>query len=360
MPALTAGIIRRQIEGGRWRDWLPGERRLAQELRVSRGTVRAALAILAAGQSVRAVSSRGHRVASRRRRRDQGEGRTVIGLLSPEPIETRRPYFALLLAHLREAVAARGWTLQRHSGESFFGAQAAAHLERLVNQSSCAAWMLFHSTAAAQSWFRERGLPALVAGHNYEGIDLPSLDTDHRAAGRHAGLLLARHRHRDVALVVSRRRLPGLVEGEAGFNTGFNAGAGRDAATITRLPNDADPAALAAAVTRCLRRRPRPTAIVVEDPNQYLTVFSAVTALGLAVPTDVSLISRLDDPFLAHLVPPPARYRVEPAAFSRALMGLLARLTTREPLPSRGRKIVPDFIAGGSVSAPRPQASAHR
>jgi len=353
LPALAAASLREQIRQGRWRDWLPGERRLSGELRVSRGTVRAALGILAREQVVRGVSSRGHRVLPRRARGTGAARATVIGLLSPEPLETRRPYFALLVAHLREAAAARGWSLQRHAGASYFGPQAEAHLTRLTAQAGCRAWVLFQSTLEVQAWFGTRGLPAILSGHPYPGVRLPSLDVDQRAAGRHAGLLLARRGHRHVALLASRKRLPGLVEGEAGFEVGFRAGAG-EAGRLARVPCDADPAALAAAVHRCLAGRPRPTAVVVETPNQYLTVFSVAAALGLAVPRDLSLLSRLDDPFLAHVRPEPARYRADPAATAKAMMTVLARLATGEPVPSGGRKMVPEFLPGGSLAAPPP------
>jgi LacI family transcriptional regulator len=355
LPALVAASLREQIRRGRWRDWLPGERRLSEELRVSRGTVRAALGILAREQVVRGVSSRGHRVLPRRRLGTAATRAPVIGLLAPEPLETRRPYFASLVAHLREAAAARGWSLQRHAGASYFGAQAEAHLTRLTAQAGCSAWVLFQSTPAVQAWFRARRLPTVVSGHPYPGVDVPSLDVDQRAAGRHAGLLLARRGHRHVALLTSRKRLPGLVEGEAGFETGFRAGAS-GAASLTRVPCDPDPAALAVAVTRCLTGRLRPTAVVVETPNQYLTVFSVAAALSLAVPRDLSLVSRLDDPFLAHLRPEPARYRADPAIVAKALMTVLARLATGEPVPHGGRKIVPEFLAGGSLAGPAPLA----
>lgn len=358
LPQQAAAILRDQMHRGRWREWLPGERRLATELRVSRGTVRAALAILAAQQDIRGVASRGYRVRARRRPAAPAAGPTGIGLLSPDPIETRRPYFALLVDKLREAAAGRGWTLQRHSGSSYFGARADSRLERLVAESGCAAWVLFRASRTTQEWFAERGIPTLVSGHTYAGVSLPSIDVDHRAACRHAGQRLTRLGHRHAALVTSRQRLPGLVEGEAGFREGFSPDA-TFARTLSRIPFDGNPAALAAAVARAMGGASRPTAIVCETPNQYLTVSSTLATLGISVPRDCSLMSRLEDPFLADLNPAPARYRADPSAVARTLITLLARLVAGEPMPSTARMVVPDFVPGASVAEP-PASAAQR
>jgi LacI family transcriptional regulator len=351
LPVQTAGIIQEHIRRGRWRDWLPGERQLSGELRVSRGTVRSALGILERQRVVVAVSSQGYRVLQRARRRTSTGERTTIGLLSPEPLEIRRPYLAMMISHIREAAQARGWGFQRYSGLNYFGAKAESHLSRLIAESGCTCWILARATRPAQAWFAEREVPTVVSGHTYEGIALPAVDVDHGAAGRHAGGLLVRQRHRHVALVVSRDPLPGLIAGEAGFTAGFGPGvaSGR---IITRLPFDGTAVALAAAVERICRLTSRPTAIVTETPDQYLTVFSALARLGLRVPEEISLLSRLDDPFLCSLVPEPARYRIDPALFARSLTTLLAHLVAGEKVPPTTRELVPEFIPGASLRPP--------
>jgi DNA-binding LacI/PurR family transcriptional regulator len=355
LPAQTAAVVLAEIRRGRWREWLPGERQLSRDLRVSRGTVRTALGILERQEIVTPVSSQGHRIVVRPRQSAARRAKPVIGLLSPEPLEARRPYFAMMLDHLQESAHARGWEFRRYYGASYFGLTAESHLSRLVSDSRCACWILARATRVAQAWFSKRGVPAVVSGHTYEGIALPSIDVDHRGAGRHAGTTLARHGHRTAALVVSRERLPGLLVGEAGFLEGFRDSAGVEN-VILRVPYDGDDAALTAAVAKALEQPQRPTAVVTETPNQYLTVFSLLAQLRLVVPRDVSLVSRLDDPFLAHLTPEPARYRVSPVGFARALTTLLTHLVNGEKLPVAVREIVPEFIKGASIGPPRSES----
>ena len=352
LPAQTAAVILEHIRRGRWRDWLPGERQLSREFRVSRGTVRSALEILERQHAVVVVSSQGYRVLQRARRRASGGERTTIGLLSPEPLEIRRPSLAMMISHIREAAQARGWGFQRHSGRNYFGPKADVHLSRLVEESGCTCWILARATHGAQDWFARREIPTVVSGHTYDGIALPSVDVDHRAAGRHAGNHLARQGHSRVALVFSRERLPGLIEGEAGFTEGFRFKKASEM-TITRLPFDGSAAARAAAVERCCRPATRPTAIITETPDQYLAVFSALARLRLRVPEEISLVSRLDDPFLHSLVPEPARYQIDPALFARTLTTLLAHLVAGEKVPLTERELVPEFIPGASVGPPR-------
>ena len=351
LPAQTAAVILERIRLGLWRDWLPGERQLSREFRVSRGTVRSALGILERQRAVAAVSSQGHRVVQRARRRAAAGERMTIGLLSPEPLENRRPYLAMVISHIREAAQARGWSFQRHSGPSYFGPKAEGHLSRLIAESGCTCWILARSTRRAQAWFAQQEVPTVVSGHTYEGIALPSVDLDHRAAGRHAGNHLAKQGHAHVALVVSRERLPGLIEGEAGFAEGFRPEEPSER-NITRLPFDGSAAALAAAVEQCCRPANRPTAIITETPDQYLAVFSALARLALRVPEEISLVSRLDDQFLHSLVPEPTRYTIDPALVARSLTTLLAHLVAGEKLPPAARELVPEFIQGASVCAP--------
>lgn len=348
LPAQTAEVILAQIRAAQWKTWLPGERQLSRLMQVSRGTVRSALTMLQQQKHVTAVASRGYRVTSRRSCRNAAKQRVLISLVSSEPIEIKRPYFALMVSQIRESAHARGWNVALYQGGHLFGARASTHLQRLVQSSPASCWILIHSTHQAQKWFADADLPALVSGHTYDGINLPSLDVDLRAAGHHAGIQLARMGHTHVVAVVSTQRLPGLIEGDTGFTEGFSS-ATENRGIILQLPFNGDDTALVRNLIRVMRQPERPTAILTETPNQYLTVISALAHLRLVVPGDVSVVSRLDDPFLKHLLPEPARYRVSPVLFARSLVRMAAHLALGENLTHTRRLLVPDFIRGGSL-----------
>ncbi len=351
LPAQTAAVVLGEIRRGRWRGWLPGERQLCEELRVSRGTLRGALAILQGQRALKVVSSQGHQILRSPRRARPATERVSIGVLSPEPLETQRPFFGLMMDRLCESAYGRGWTVQRHYRASCFGPKAEANLDMLAVDFPSTCWILVRANRRAQEWFQQRTLPAIVSGHTYPSVTLPSLDGDHRAVGRHAGILLTRQGHEFAALIVSRERLPGLIEGEAGFLDGFRHPDGSES-LILRVSDDGDDAALAGAITRIFRQSTRPTAVITETSNQYLVVLSALAQLRLVVPHDVSLVSRLDDTYLEHLTPVPTRYRVDPAGFARALTAMVAHVVAGEKLPAVARMIIPDFIKGASIARP--------
>lgn len=348
LPAQAAEAILAKIRAAQWKNWLPGERQLSRLLQVSRGTVRSALTMLQQQKHVTVVASRGYRVTQRRSGRNPAKQRILINLVSSEPIEIKRPYFALMVGHIRESAQARGWNVALHNGGHLFGARAAIHLQHLVQSSPASCWILIHSTHRAQKWFVDAGLPALVSGHTYDGINLPGLDVDLWASGHHAAIQLARMGHTRVVTVVSKHRLPGLIEGDAGFAEGFGS-ATKNRGVILQLPYNGDDTALARNLMRMMKQSVRPTSILTETPNQYLTVMSALAQLRLVVPDDVSVVSRLDDSFLEHLVPEPARYHISPVVFARSLVRMVAHLALGENLPHTHRLLMPDFIRGGSL-----------
>ena len=88
---------------------------------------------------------------------------------------------------------------------------------------------------------------------------------------------------------------------------------------------------------------------MTEPAKPYLTALSALAGARLTVPVDVSLVSRLDDPFLHHLIPAPSRYHVNPSTMARHILTRLAHLVDGEKLSSPDHEVIPDFIPGASL-----------
>lgn len=350
LPSSTAEAILRFHAAGKWPERLPAERKLCEVLQVSRGTLRQALHILRGRGELATDGVRGHRLLRQEPERVERDPDITVRFLSPEPLESRRAFFSLMLDKLHEAASARGWKVRRDHGTAYFGERAEGRLERLVQGSRGECWILVHSSRVAQEWFSRRGLPVMVSGHTYPGIALPSLDVDHRASGYHAGTVLSQHGHEWVAMVVSDNPLPGLAEGESGFRESFEKPAGRKG-RITRLVDKGSDAVLGRALRRLFEGRSHPTAIVLETPAQYIVAFSVLARLRKAVPEEVSLLSRLDDPYMRHFEPSPARYCLDPVPFSRTLVTMVTHLLAGEALPAQARKIIPEFVRGHSVTA---------
>jgi DNA-binding LacI/PurR family transcriptional regulator len=345
----VAAAVRDGVRRGEWEDWLPGERRLCEELHVGRNTLRAALRQLAQDGVVDIRPGEGTRILqSPTARRSRGEH--LVGLLSPEPLERLRPRQALWIDELRGRLAENGSLLKVVHGPQFFRANPASALQRLVEQEKCGCWILVLSNKAAQQWFERRGIRCVIAGSCHEGVNLPFVDIDYRALCRHAATTLLRLGHRHVAFVTHVPEAAGDMLSEAGFMEGVRSFAGAEGSVV-------HPGAGREAVAHCVRtlmeRSGAPTALLVNNSYLYLTVFSTLTQAGRRVPHDVSLLSRDADTFLSYLAPLPACYLEDPHLFARKLARITAKLLHEVPARPPQVQLMPRFVKGGSVAAPR-------
>jgi LacI family transcriptional regulator len=106
------------------------------------------------------------------------------------------------------------------------------------------------------------------------------------------------------------------------------------------------------AVHSILERRSRPTALVCANDNFALAVYRAATALGLAIPRDLSVVGFDDIDLAALLSPPLTTVRVPAVQIGRlAVRQLLAQISTPRRPGERGSRtaIRTSFIPRGST-----------
>jgi DNA-binding LacI/PurR family transcriptional regulator len=344
LATQLAQVLRQGIADGAWDATLPGERQLAAHYRVSRKTVRKALAELRAEGELRTARSRGSEVAAPRGRPRPADPR--IALLLPEPLESSRPFTALWVNRLMALLQEMGHPLQIFHGAKFFGADAARSLARLTAANSARCWILARSNRPLQLWFAASGRPAIIAGSAHPGVALPSVDIDHRALCRHAANLLLRQGHRRLALILEKGGYGGDVESEEGFREGL-AGDAAGAEPLVRTAERSAPSILRE-LRHLLARPSPPTGLLLANSYSYLTVHSYLASLGRRVPRDLSLVSRDEETFLRFMYPAPTYYSIAPAKFARALLQGLRRVLAGDR-SAFALRIMPDLIKGDSV-----------
>ena len=344
--------LRAELEKNTWRDWLPSERVLSRTLQASRNTVRAALEQLKSDGLIEPVRGLGNRVVGKAKSPSLQDQTKTVGVLIPEPIGRLRPLIALWIDELKDLLIEEGYRLRIHEGRQYFQTNPARALERLIGQHPHSAWVLTLSSEAMQRWFARRGAPCLVAGSTYPGVTLPHYDLDYRAICRHAAGVLLRLGHRRLALLNRESRRAGDVDSERGFLEGLRQSTHTDATADIAYHRD-DVESVARALRSLLDRTNPPTALVVSNSYAYLSTASLLAQGGLRVPRDISLISRDDDPFLASLVPEPARYRVDPHTFAKKIVGALLQMLNRSPALRSPAPLLPKFTAGGSTASPK-------
>jgi DNA-binding LacI/PurR family transcriptional regulator len=351
LASQVAARILQEIDNGTWVDRLPPERALVANLKVSRKTLRKALAELRrdgffgpAGRWGRKITARSTAVARK--------PVNSVALLTPEPLEQLRPYTAMWIDGLRAILFERGFRLVTFCGPAYFNQNLGEALDRLVKQSPQSCWLLMRSSSRSQRWFHKQGLPCVVAGSCHEGIPLPNVDLDYNAICRHAAGMMFRLGHRRIAFLNRQSQQAGDLEGEEGFLKGAaSVGA---TAVIARHDGTVDGAYQQ--LTRLFKWNP-PTALLVNNPAFYLTTVSFLASRGLQVGRDVSLISHDNDDFLSYLRPTPARYSFNPYVYARRLMSVILLQISGQNGKSLAQRIAPDFQPGESLARPPEETS---
>lgn len=352
LVSQTASYLRDEIEKGVWDEWLPGERALCESLQVSRNTLRSALAQLKRDRVIRSIHGSGNQIAIKSHQRMPRLQSHDVAFLTPEPLEQLRPMQTLWIDELRAMLSERGCRLHVFHGRQYFRINPGPALAKLTQQNPHGCWVLILSNEKTQRWFEQNRVPCIVAGSVYAGIDLPFRDIDHRAMCRHAAGVMLAAGHRKVALVIQRSRRAGDVASETGFMEGVKQSSHADANAVV-CPHDATVSGICNALRRLMEQRPPPTALLVANPNHYLTIVSRLVQMGRRVPDDVSVVSRDEDPFLSYLVPNPTRYVTNAHALAKSLLRPLLELLEGGAVTHRAIRIMPNFVRGESLTPPR-------
>ncbi len=351
----AASEIEVGIRNRRWTGWLPQERILAMELHVSRSTLRDALAKVRRSGAIESVAKKGHRIIERRDARSTGSAtaRPQVNLLMPEGIEHLPFTAARWIGEFRAQLTEKDWGFRILESRAAYSRRPARALEWLVAHDRASCWVLRLSTREMQQWFRDAGLPCVIAGTCFPGIGLPYVDRDHRAVCRHAVGRIVSVGHRRLALLVPEAQKAGDVESELGFVEGVKiAGSGVEAEVI-RLSTD--PKGIDATIGRLFTSAQRPSAILVTQPENYLSVFGSLSRRRIVVPNHVSLVGCAHDNFLEHLYPRPSGYRLNPKRFSDLILRLVIQ-TNGRGRPSGGHLMIPELVKGGTLAPPGPSS----
>ena len=340
-------ILRRGLQEGVWAERMPAERILADELQVSRPTVRAALKVLqregwvriSQGKQTQVVKRRGSGVAARK----------AVTLLTPEPLHAMSGSDHLVINELRRYLQNADYQLELCSDARFNARDPQTALKKQLLRSTDSVWILHTLNAGAHQFFRDRGLTALAFGSAHETIDIPAFDVDFRAACRHAAGQFLRKGHRRIGLVTPKTGLAGDVAGEEGFREAFEVSSHDDARPLI-ISHTRTVKSLCAAVDRVTQMPSPPTGLLVSHPPDVLTVLTHLLRSGFRVPEDMSLISRGYAAHLDHIVPRVACYRVDWVQYARRFSRAVVQLAETGTLARQSTLVAPDFHNGDTLA----------
>ena len=339
LVSATVEVLREAIASGEWPRWLPGELELVRRLRVSRVTLRAALAELERGRWIRAGQGRRREIL---RRAKTQTVRPAVVLLTPEPLHRLPASTVFWMDKLREQLEAAGRPLEIHEGTAVYRRRPGHALEELAARLRPAGWVLYRSTPEMQRWFTEHAPGAILAGSRHAGVTLASADVDHGAACRHAAGRFLAMGHRRLAVVWPESKLAGDLESVAGFQEGVSG-------PVASVTHDGSVRGICACLERLFARAEAPTGLLVFHAAHLLTVLGWLQQKKRRVPEEVSVICRDEEPFLEAVLPSVARYALPVAAFAKRISRLVLEAVEESGGSPREHRLMPIFVTGGSL-----------
>jgi DNA-binding LacI/PurR family transcriptional regulator len=338
----TITTIGARIRAGDWRDFLPGERVLSEQLQVSRGTLRSALAALASGGVIRIEHGKPCRIVGKIAVSAARARSVSVGLLSPVPLSRLRPFTTLWIDQLRERLAATNGSLTIYHQPKCYQRRPSAALQRLTRQNPHTIWLLLLSTEAMQRWFKASGCPAIVAGSVYADCDMAWLDHDQRAMGRHcAGAMLARG-YRRLAVLHPDELTAGVMDCVAGFREGVD-GTRHPDASVAVGSHGPGPGDVCRAIDRLFTVSAPPRAMLVIRADALLTAWTHLARRGIAIPRDLAVVCIEDEGYLSRLVPAVAGYAWDSRAYADQLARLLMKVAVGSASQGITRNLMPRF-----------------
>lgn len=345
LVAQTAESLRKGISAGVWQEVLPNERSLSEDLQVSRSTLRTALKELERGGWIK-VKNRRWRIKKKPNKLDKGSGQRVVGVISTASSTGLSPSSLLVLDVIRRTLSQAGFAMKVHVDKACYSAKPAKALEKLVKENPSSVWVLLYSKGPLERWFVNKKLPCLVMGSSQPDIALPSIDADHRAVCHHAGALLLRKGHRQIALVLPREVFGGDADSESGLKELI---ANSEGTCLRVLRHDGSADHICALLDESLKQKNPPTAFVVARATHALTVFVHLLRLGKRIPEEVAVISRDDDPFMEAISPSITRYTNDADRYARRLSAAARQLAETGILPANAIRLMPEFLPGDTV-----------
>ena len=351
MVAQTCAYIRARGASGAWGEGPPAVRVIAEQFGVAPNTVMAALRRLER-EGVLVGTGRERRFApgAEGAKRRGGAGLRV-GVLSEKPAGGHTWRTAEWLGALRAFLEKAGHTVVWVELPAAKLERPQVHVAPRVREAGAQAWIVAGGLRDTLDWFLDEGVPALNYGGHATRRPMSVVAVNAYEAMREALGHLTGLGHRRVVFLTPgawRKPQPGrMVEifGEALAGVGVAAGA-------FHVPDwEETPEGLEALLKELFRYTP-PTAVLCVDPEHLLGVMSFLTAQGLRVPGDVSLVCLTDHPALRWMRPRPACFLDDDERLLRNVKAWLADVARgrREPKDS---SVVARFEAHeGVVRAP--------
>jgi DNA-binding LacI/PurR family transcriptional regulator len=349
---ITAAHLRQGIAEGKWQDHLPGVRPLADELAVSKETLRAALAMLEKSGDIRLSGNNQRRtIPKARRAKASAKGSLRVAILLRLPLEEQNAMSQSLIQKLIREIALAGhhaFIAERHVKQP--GADG-ANLKKLIQDTAADAWIAYGPSYEVLQWFVRHNKPIFTIGGHPIGLTVPGARSDLTQAMTDAVDTLVALKHRRIVLITTEKWLKPRRNGSA---LAFCAPMERHGLVVSdyNLPDWPKTAEGLEALLASLFSTTPPTALVILEPAWTVATLAFLLRRGLRVPEDVSIITMLTDPVLKLWRPTLSHFHWRTTPHINQALKWLDSLVTCATPPGL-KQISVSFVPGGTIGPAR-------
>jgi LacI family transcriptional regulator len=218
---------------------------------------------------------------------------------------------------LRGLLASQGQDLVVRGCPAFSTKRPASALARLAEIYPEHGWILYRASAEVQDWFARSRLPVLLRGSPHAGIDLPFMDIDWKAVGRHAAGRMGKKGVGRVLFLTTGSHLQGLRLAEEGFCEGLT-----EDMEFIRFSDNGRPEEVGRAMEKHVLRAEVPVLLVCTRARQVVTGQSWLAKMAPRLRYAPQFVCLDYDPLLEHMLPPVGHYRLDPEATARRVVRL--------------------------------------
>ncbi len=340
--------IKSNLAAGVWKDTLPSERQLTEQFQISRGTLRYALKNLKDEGVIASIPGSGYKIVKNLSSEPKSLASVSIGILIGSTngnVESRSLDW---IPELQQRVAKRDWSIHIHEGIPEINRSPLNGIKKLLKATRHHCWLLVRCQKSVQSVFNDNRIPAIICGSPFQGIELPSIDLNYQAVGRHAAGLLASKGHKRIGYVRSQQAFPGDTECFSSFKEAAAKSSTSPSIKVIRFKDSShDYDSTLAQV----KNSDNPlTALFVDNPFQYLRIFTNALRANIKIPEQLSLISRQEGGFLNYLSPLPSRYSFNPKEHAGRIHKILEERVQGDSMRNLRTLLLPEFVKGGTVT----------
>lgn len=346
--------IRDAIGEGKFRDYLPGERRLSELLGVSRPTLRLALGNLARLGVIKVVKGKRTRVNP-----DQApvttrpvEASTRIVLLAPYGLDDFSSGSLIQLDMVRAKLDEAGMFMEFRVCTWLAKPGQEVNLRNFTRHEKPAAWILYNAHPDCQRWFSAQGLPAMAYGLPDPESDLPGIDACIPESVTHAFTRLrkAGHDTEKIAIINPDLDLFSVRLCDQSF-----IACGGLAENIVKHP--ALPPGMRTWVEPASERlfARGVTAVIVNWPDaaMLLLTYNGIVK-SRTLPRDLSLVCLHEDYSFGVTLPEVARYERSADRYATAVVRLALQVAKGVSGKRKCLRVFPNLVNGQTIGAPRP------